>query len=238
MKKARLISVAFVVIASLAAAGTLEVGAGVVPSAASGIIAFHSQRSGDTEIWVMNPDGSELTNLTDNDGRTEARPTWSPDGGKLAVFYIELVQVDGSWVRTAAGLEVLNLAADGAGGIEIASTTTILDETEDPDSFSMGALDWARTGNMLVFTQRPAGSDERDLFTIDMDAPSTITNITNTPSLDESEVSWSPDDSEIVFRLRGYKKESKQSGLWKIGSDGSGATNLDASSGEQADWLR
>ena len=196
-----------------------------------------SDRRGN-EVWVMNPDGSELQNLTDNDLRTEASPVWSADGTKLAVFFIELAEVVGGTVRTAAGLEILNLAADATGGIEIASTTTVLSETEDPDSLRMGALDWARDSNRLVFTQTPAGSDDRDLYIIDMDNPPTITRVTNTPDFDESECSWSPDDSRIVFRLRGYKKNAKLSGLHTISASGGTSTNLGAQAGQQPDWIR
>ena len=46
-------------------------------------IAFHSDRDGNPEIYVMNADGSGQTRLTDNDAR-EGAPGWSPDGAKIA----------------------------------------------------------------------------------------------------------------------------------------------------------
>ena len=46
-------------------------------------IAFHSNREGTDDIWVMNVDGSAQTNLTDTEGN-DLGPTWSPDGTKLA----------------------------------------------------------------------------------------------------------------------------------------------------------
>jgi hypothetical protein len=40
-------------------------------------IAFHSNRDGNAEIYVMNADGSEQTNLTNNPAH-DMFPSWSP----------------------------------------------------------------------------------------------------------------------------------------------------------------
>jgi TolB protein len=49
----------------------------------TGRIAFQSSRDGNKEIYVMNGDGSGLTNLTDNLADDDA-PFWSPDGKRIA----------------------------------------------------------------------------------------------------------------------------------------------------------
>jgi dipeptidyl aminopeptidase/acylaminoacyl peptidase len=46
-------------------------------------IAFTSDRDGNDEIYVMDADGSNQTNLTSNSADDEA-PSWSPDGSKIA----------------------------------------------------------------------------------------------------------------------------------------------------------
>ena len=51
--------------------------------ASLGRIAFVSGRDGDSEIYVMNADGSGVSRLTDNPGR-DWNPRWSPDGGRIA----------------------------------------------------------------------------------------------------------------------------------------------------------
>ena len=48
-------------------------------------IAFVSDRGGDWDIWVMNPNRSELKNLTNNPS-FDSHPSWSPDG-KNITFY-------------------------------------------------------------------------------------------------------------------------------------------------------
>ena len=46
-------------------------------------IVFVSDRDGDNEIFTMNPDGTDQTNLTNNTA-TEFEPTWYDDGTKIA----------------------------------------------------------------------------------------------------------------------------------------------------------
>ncbi len=48
-------------------------------------IAFHSDRDGNPEIYVMDADGSNVTRLT-NDPADDGFPTWSPDGSRIAFF--------------------------------------------------------------------------------------------------------------------------------------------------------
>jgi Tol biopolymer transport system component len=48
----------------------------------NGKIAFISTRDGNYEIYVMNPDGSEQTRLTNNP-TIDQEPDWSPDGTKI-----------------------------------------------------------------------------------------------------------------------------------------------------------
>lgn len=46
-------------------------------------IAFQSERSGNTDVYVMNADGSNLRRLTGGDV-FDGHPTWSPDGTRIA----------------------------------------------------------------------------------------------------------------------------------------------------------
>ena len=65
-------------------------------------IAFASSRDGDSEIYVMNADGTGELNLTNNVS-LDKNPSWSPNGGKIAFasdrdgdLEIYLMNVDGT----------------------------------------------------------------------------------------------------------------------------------------------
>jgi dipeptidyl aminopeptidase/acylaminoacyl peptidase len=57
--------------------------AGADFGATNGTIAFVSLRDGNSEIYAVNPDGTELNRLTNNP-RSDRTPAWSPDGTKIA----------------------------------------------------------------------------------------------------------------------------------------------------------
>ena len=51
---------------------------------ASSNIAFVSDRDGSFDIFVMNADGTDQTNLTRTADWEEDHPAWSPDGSRIA----------------------------------------------------------------------------------------------------------------------------------------------------------
>jgi len=68
-----------------AAATSLVTGAptaGAIVPGPNGRIAFESSRTGNTDIFTMNPDGSSQINLTHNPA-IDVFPAWSPDGSKI-----------------------------------------------------------------------------------------------------------------------------------------------------------
>jgi len=56
-------------------------------------VAFSSNRSGEWEIWLADPDGSNAVQLTSMGGAVSGCPRWSPDG-ELIVFHSNL---EGQW---------------------------------------------------------------------------------------------------------------------------------------------
>lgn len=78
----------------------------------TGRIAFVSDRDGDSEIHVMNGDGSRLANLTQNPARDYV-PSWSPGGDRLAFASTRDGQPD-LYLMDADGGNVQRLTDDGA----------------------------------------------------------------------------------------------------------------------------
>jgi Tol biopolymer transport system component len=132
------------------------------------------------DIFVINADGSGLTNLTsgflDQNGNnsSEQRPAWSPDGTKIAF---------------QSG-DVWTMNADGSNPIRL---------TTHPSGATNGAPNWSPDGTKIVFqSDRDAPNTFADSIYV-MNADGTgQTRLTVTPSADRAPV-WSPDGQRIAY---------------------------------------
>src|SRR2546421_824221 len=73
-----------------------------------GAIAFHSSRDGDFEIFAMNADGSDVTQLTHNNVH-EFDPIWSPNGKRILF----------SRLTESGDFELVLINADGTGDTQL-----------------------------------------------------------------------------------------------------------------------
>ena len=96
-------------------------------------IAFGSDRSGSSEIWVCDTAGANLVQLTSSGG-LKGTPRWSPDGRRLAF--------DGQW-----GIHVIDV--DGGPSRRVASDT--------PDGV---VPSWSRDGLWIYFASDRTGRSE------------------------------------------------------------------------------
>jgi hypothetical protein len=72
-------------------------------------VAFESRRDGNSEIYVMDADGSNPVNLTINAADDRA-PAWSPDGARIA-FQSERDGTDGIYLMNADGTEQVRMTS-------------------------------------------------------------------------------------------------------------------------------
>ena len=173
-------------------------------------IAFESSSSGNWDIWVINVDGSGLTNLT-HSPEDERYPAWSPNGKKIA-FTSKRTGDSEVWVMNADGSKPVNLTQNPArdryamwspdgkriafntgrdGNQEIyvmnADGSKPANVTRAPDSIE-GLADWSPDGRRLVlYSDRPGN---KDVFVLDL-ASGLWTNLTKHPASDEF-CTWSP----------------------------------------------
>jgi WD40-like Beta Propeller Repeat len=119
-------------------------------------IAFDRTGGGNSDIWVINEDGTGLTRLTNGPG-SNSHPTWSPDGGRIAF----------ASTRDGVG-HIYSMQADGTDQVRLTNST---DEDIHPD--------WAPDGSSIVFVRVHFGGS---LFTINPDGtnpqPLGVTGVT------------------------------------------------------------
>lgn len=168
---------------------------------AGGKIAFQSDRSGNEEVYVINSDGTGLTNLT-NHAATDRSPAWSPDGSKIA-----FTSDRGPW-----GVYMM----DDNGMDQVAMN-------DDVANCTTWGIDWSPDGSHVVFVSCASGDNEIYVMAAD---GSGLKNLTNDPTWDE-DPAWSPDGSRIAFAS--YQDETFN--VYLINPDGSGRVQLTGKQG-------
>jgi Tol biopolymer transport system component len=129
-------------------------------------IAFASDRDGDSEVYLVNADGSGLVQLTENSGY-DGRPRWSPDGSQLAFE----TDRDGDW-------DIYLMNADGSNPHAVTVYAKSSDWMES----------WSPDGRWLVYASNVDGDE--DLFIIRVDGTDQR-RLTNNTTRDLSPV-WIP----------------------------------------------
>jgi Tol biopolymer transport system component len=105
-----------------------------------GKIAFTSERNGAPEIYVINPDGSNLIKLT-NDITPKYAPSWSPDGKKI---------VFGTNDNDSASLYIMN--GDGSNPMKLIDTNDISTYDQATSDWQFGGSPvWSPDGTKIAF---------------------------------------------------------------------------------------
>jgi Tol biopolymer transport system component len=212
-------SVSLVVETTIIGGITSPVWSPVAPDGRSRIV-FHDdgQVDGEYDLFIVDPDGSDLVNLTATPDVTERNPTWSFDGSFIAA------------VRAPNDLVVYELAVvDGV--VAIVGETVIFSPTIGPGLENMiWELAWANTSDTIAFSIATAAGDS-DLMMIDL-VSGAITPLTDTPTTVERYPSFSPDDFALVF-ARWYSDEGIH-----VMDTSTGLTTLINDGGSHPSWRR
>ena len=136
-------------------------------------IVFNSISSDNFEIYVMDTNGANQTNLTNNLA-DDVYPAWSPDGTRIAF----------ASTRDADDLEIYVMDANGANPIRLTNSPA--------DDFSPA---WSPDGTRIAFASERDGNLE--IYVMDANGANPI-RLTNNP-LDDLSPAWSPDGTRIAF---------------------------------------
>jgi Tol biopolymer transport system component len=175
-------------------------------------IAFEHQEPSDfydNDIYVMNADGSDLTNLTNTSiEQGEQYPRWSPDGSKLAFERNRNI-----WMMNADG-----------------SDQTRLTDTAPSDFGGNSAPEWSPDGSKIAFVKSLLFDEKEgsNIYVADADGSNEIPLTNNRAN--EFDPVWSPDGSKIAFQStrNGYGE------IFTINPNGSNLSRL--TNNESADF--
>jgi Tol biopolymer transport system component len=181
------------------------------------MIAFESDRvdidgrEDVVQIYVMNADGSGLTQLTTGPG-FHTTPGWSPDGSRLAIgadWGDDALQ--GIWIIPASD-------PDGVTQVEAQRVTTIPKGINFDDE-----AQFSPDGSSIVFTRfRSARKSAIHRVNIDGTGLQRLTPW----KLNASHPDWSPDGQMITFDSGDVNFLRAKSDIYVMGADGSARTRL------------
>ncbi|MEO8354412.1 MAG: protein kinase [Chloroflexota bacterium] len=153
----------------------------------SGQIAFASTRSGVPQIYLINLDGTNLVQLTENENGA-CQPSWSPDGSQLV--FISPCRRGGDFLENVypdSSLYVMN--ADGTATRQLMNV---------PGADFEPA--WSPDGKRIAFTSIRDGN--KHIYVIAMDSLA-VTRLTALDvNIQNSQPAWSPDGKQIAYLVK------------------------------------
>jgi Tol biopolymer transport system component len=149
------------------------------------------------DIYIVNTDGTNLTNVTQDLPGGGWLPTWSPDGAHIV--FTHFYQSNG-----IEQTDLMSIRPDGSDPVMLTNNGDSVDETR---------ADWSPDGTTILFTGQPKGTSEYNLYTIPT-AGGTAQLLLNNGFLGF----WSPDGTQIVFTAIG--PDFSYAGIWRMDRQG------------------
>ena len=171
-------------------------------------IVFASDRDGDYDIWMMNPDGTNHDKLIDTGGNDHS-PRISPDGLRIA-FCSDFSGNSEIYLMNVNGTNLVNLTNNGS---------------ED------GSPDFSPDGTQIAFISDRSG--KYDIWVMDSSGGN-LTQVTDLPCITNCPC-FSPDGEKIVFGHRPNNPGSEfYNDLYEVDLSNNNVTQLTSMGGSDA----
>lgn len=201
-------------------------------SAAGECVLFYSNRGGDYDVYIMDPGGNHIVNLTNHPAR-DINPVAGPDGQIAFVSdrdgdrELYLMDTQGH-VRQLTHNEHLDdtptwspdgtaLAYTSGEDIHVLTVATGASRILTPREGRDGSPAWSPDGLQIAFSGS-TGADTVSLFTINHDG-SGLRRLPN-QAPDERHPRWSPDGRWLLYTASVWDSTAVNSDVWLTRADG------------------